>query len=64
MSKITAIALLMMQFACSAISTESFYEGARSQDKAKGIVKEPGPAALPNFQQYQQERQGLRAPAP
>jgi len=64
MAKIIEITLLMMLFACSAISTESFYEGTRSQDKAKGIVREPGPAALPNFQQYRQERQGLRAPAP
>jgi hypothetical protein len=49
MSKIITITLLMMLFACSAISTESFYEGARSQDKAKGIIKEPGFTALPIF---------------
>ncbi|MFZ4379390.1 MAG: hypothetical protein ACOYN1_06500 [Polynucleobacter sp.] len=64
MAKIIAITLLLVLFACSAISTESFYEGIRSQDKAKGIVKEPSPSALPNFQQYEQERQGAKSPAP
>lgn len=60
MGKWIVIAGLLALVACGSISGESFYEGARSQDKAKGIARDPSPSALPSFQQYQQERQGLK----
>jgi hypothetical protein len=64
MKNIIAIACLLSLMACGSISNESFYEGVRSQDKAKGVAKEPSPGALPNFQQYQQERQGPKGTTP
>jgi uncharacterized lipoprotein YmbA len=64
MGKWIVIASLLALVACSSVSSQSFYEGVRSQDKAKGIAREPSPSALPSFQQYQQERQGLKGATP
>jgi hypothetical protein len=64
MKNIITIACLLSLNACGSVSNESFYEGVRSQDKAKGVTKEPSPSALPSFQQYQQERQGLKGATP
>jgi hypothetical protein len=50
-----------MVSACNMISPESFYEGVRSQDKAKNPSKDLVPIPTPNFQQYQQERERLKS---
>jgi len=49
-----------MVSAYSTVSLESFYEGVRSQDKAKNPMKDVGPTPAPKFQQYQQERERLK----
>jgi hypothetical protein len=54
------LSALAMVNACSTMSPESFYEGVRSQDKAKNPMKDLAPTPTPNFQQYQQERERLK----
>lgn len=55
------LSALAMVSACNMISPESFYEGVRSQDKAKNPSKDLVPIPTPNFQQYQQERERLKS---
>ena len=44
----------------SQFSSESVYEGIRSQQKAKGSSIEPKQQPLPSYQQYQKERETLK----
>jgi hypothetical protein len=61
--RLYAAMLLMMFFTgCSMLNYESFYEGTRSQQKANGVVKEPSQLTLPNYQQYEKERNHLKNP--
>lgn len=45
---------------CSAPATQSLYDGLRSQEKAKGNQAPTNPNAMPNFQQYQEDREKLK----
>ncbi len=45
---------------CGLVSSESMYEGVRSQQKANSGGTEPKQPILPTYQQYQQERGKLQ----
>ena len=55
-----AALFLIFLNSCSAVSSESVYEGIRSQQKAKGSSIEPKQQPLPSYQQYQKERETLK----
>jgi hypothetical protein len=46
--------------ACGFISNQSIYEGVRGQEKAKTTGMTQKPAALPNYDQYEKEREDLK----
>jgi hypothetical protein len=46
--------------ACVAVNSQSFYEGIRTQQKASSSGAEPKQTILPSYQQYQQEREKLQ----
>lgn len=54
------LSTLLMVSACNTISPESFYEGVRSQDRAKNPSQALTPSPSPNYFQYQQERERLK----
>jgi hypothetical protein len=50
----------MLLGGCGVVSSESMYEGVRSQQKANSGGIEPKQPILPTYQQYQQERNTLK----
>lgn len=45
---------------CAYISHESVYEGIRGSDKTKTTGTTQTPAALPNYDRYEKERDALK----
>lgn len=56
---IDALAAMLLG-GCGIVSSESMYEGVRSQQKANSGGVEPKQPILPTYQQYQQERNTLK----
>ena len=46
--------------ACGFISHQSVYEGIRGNEKAKTTGTSQKPSALPNYDQYEKEREVLK----
>lgn len=46
--------------ACGFISYQSVYEGIRGNEKAKTTGTSQKPSALPNYDQYEKEREVLK----
>ena len=46
--------------ACGFISHQSVYEGLRGNEKAKTTGTSQKPSALPNYDQYEKEREVLK----
>ena len=46
--------------ACGFISNQSVYEGIRGNEKAKTTGTSQKPSALPNYDQYEKEREVLK----
>jgi hypothetical protein len=46
--------------ACGFISNQSVYEGIRGNEKAKTTGTTQKPSALPNYDQYEKEREVLK----
>jgi len=46
--------------ACGFISHQSVYEGIRGNEKAKTTGTTHKPSALPNYEQYEKEREVLK----
>ena len=46
--------------ACGFISHQSVYEGIRGNEKAKTTGTTQKPSALPNYEQYEKEREVLK----
>jgi hypothetical protein len=46
--------------ACTLISNQSVYEGIRGADKTKTTGTTQTPAALPNYDRYEKERDSLK----
>jgi hypothetical protein len=46
--------------ACGFISNQSVYEGVRGNEKAKTTGTTQKPSALPNYDQYEKEREVLK----
>lgn len=57
---IVLVATIHLLSGCGLVSSESVYEGVRSQQKATSGGAEPKQPILPTYQQYQQERQKLQ----
>ena len=56
-----ALLLIVTHFTgCGLVSSESMYEGVRSQQKANSGGTEPKQPILPTYQQYQLERSKLQ----
>jgi len=55
-----AILAIIFLTSCGSITSESVYEGIRSQQKAKNAGIEPKQPALPSYQQYEKERDALK----
>ena len=58
-SSITIIAFTLLT-GCGVISSQSVYEGVRSQQKANNAGVEPKQPTLPSYQQYEKERDELK----
>ena len=56
------LALLSLGFlpACGFVSHQSVYEGIRGNEKAKTTGTSQKPSALPNYDQYEKEREVLK----
>jgi hypothetical protein len=54
------IFLTLLLTACEVINSESVYEGIRSQQKTNNAGKEPKQQTLPDYQQYEKERNELK----
>jgi len=54
------IFVLMGCAGCGVISSQSVYEGVRSQQKANNAGVEPKQPTLPSYQQYEKERDTLK----
>jgi len=46
--------------ACGFVSHQSIYEGVRGNEKAKTTGTAQKPSALPNYDQYEKEREVLK----
>ena len=46
--------------ACGFVSHQSVYEGIRGNEKAKTTGTTQKPSALPNYEQYEKEREVLK----
>ena len=46
--------------ACGFVSNQSVYEGIRGNEKAKTTGTSQKPSALPNYDQYEKEREVLK----
>ena len=46
--------------ACGAVSEQSFYEGIRANERAKSAGTGRDDKALPNYDEYSKERNGLK----
>ena len=46
--------------ACGIVSHQSVYEGIRGNEKAKTTGTTQKPSALPNYEQYEKEREVLK----
>jgi hypothetical protein len=57
-----SIVLLLLGLlpACGFISHQSVYEGIRGNEKAKTTGTSQKPSALPNYDQYEKEREVLK----
>ena len=56
------LTLLSLGFlpACGFVSNQSVYEGIRGNEKAKTTGTSQKPSALPNYDQYEKEREVLK----
>lgn len=54
------VTLVVLLSGCGVISSQSVYEGVRSQQKANNAGKEPKQPTLPTYQQYEKEREELK----
>ena len=54
-----ALAIAGLQ-ACGFVSSQSVYEGIRSAEKIKTTGTTQTPAALPNYDRYEKERDALK----
>jgi len=62
MRSLKPLVILLIFSGCGLISKESVYEGIRSQEKIKSDTKIPSPSNMPPYDQYQNERDKLKAP--
>ena len=59
--RLMVVALLFAGLqACTLISNQSVYEGIRGADKTKTTGTTQTPAALPNYDRYEKERDNLK----
>jgi hypothetical protein len=56
---VVALAVAGLQ-ACAFVSSQSVYEGIRSAEKTKTTGTTQTPAALPNYDRYEKEREVLK----
>lgn len=50
------VTIIVFLSGCGVISSQSVYEGVRSQQKANNAGVEPKQPTLPSYQQYEKER--------
>ena len=58
--KYAALCLCGLLSACGVVSEQSFYEGIRANERAKSAGTGQDDKALPNYDQYRQERETLK----
>ena len=63
-ARLTRVIVMALLFAglqaCTLISNQSVYEGIRGADKTKTTGTTQTPAALPNYDRYEKERDNLK----
>ena len=60
MRKLIAILALPVAAGCSILSPERIYEGVRTREKADNAGKVPQPQSLPDYQNYERERESVK----
>jgi mannitol/fructose-specific phosphotransferase system IIA component (Ntr-type) len=58
--KYATFALCCLLSACGVVSEQSFYEGIRTNERAKSVGTGQSDKALPHYDRYSQERETLK----